>query len=240
LWDTADESNNRTVVVTSYNTFASQFGPAAQSAWSKRQNPEYQAPESYPPRDDNFPDSPYHRYRGIVGDEPQYVLRNETSYWTTIRWADAPQVWLFSGSPAPRGVQDFGSYLGLIEHQELAKLALEVDEESGYYPERTNPYELPDTHPASKYRFTQVCFRKWIIENDNLDDYEKGMAARKVLLLWVLRRDYGSACPIGSDRIIAKNFASLTHYSLDRVFSPTAQENFDRGFETWKSRMVIK
>lgn len=97
LWAKRNQKNLRTVVVISYHTFASQFGPHAQTSWKREQDKSYAPREKrQPDQDTSFPGS------------PQYGLRNVSTFYTSVLWADAPQVWLFSGSPAPRGLVGHG------------------------------------------------------------------------------------------------------------------------------------
>lgn len=77
--------------------------------------------------------------------------------------------------------------------------------------------------PAAMYRLTKHCFDKCIVDNEDLDEYTKGLMAQKVLKEFILRQDYMSACSIGSDRTIARNLPPLQHFSIERIFSPTAQ-----------------
>jgi hypothetical protein len=61
------------------------------------------------------------------------------------------------------------------------------DDFCGYKPTE-DPYLLDDNHPAVKYRYTSFAFKKWIVENKKLNEFEKGIRAQSVLRWCVLRR----------------------------------------------------
>lgn len=113
-----------------------------------------------------------------------------------------------------------------------------LDKESGYNT-KMNPYVLDEGHPAIKYRYTRYCFDKWVVNNEQLTDYEKGLGAQKLLKMIVLRRDYSSACPIGSDQTIGRNLPPLRHFSVERIFSPSAQELYNAFYKQWARRLVL-
>ncbi|KAJ4310639.1 hypothetical protein N0V94_008339 [Neodidymelliopsis sp. IMI 364377] len=240
VWDINNAKNLRTIIITSVNTANAQYGPTGFEAWKRSYDPHWKAPkEGFPTLDPKWPDNPQGRVRGIVLDEVQYGFRNDTAFAQTVRWFKAPIVWLFSGSPTPRGLQDWTSYLSLIELDDLAESAPYEDEECGYT-SSINPYELANDHPAAKYQFTSFAFDKWIVNNKDLSDVEKGIAAQKVLRHFVLRRDYASACPLGSDRTIARNLPPLKHYSIERIFKPTDQDLYNKFYKQWARRLILQ
>jgi SNF2 family DNA or RNA helicase len=154
---------------------------------------------------------------------------------------EADQVFLYSGSPAPRGLNDIASYLGLFEHTDVAKDALRphtVEGDIVWAPD-TDPYSLRDDDPRCKFRYTRHCFLMHIVNADKLSDYEKGMRAKKVMPHFILRRDYQSQCPFESGNSIAKNLPDLTHLSLERTFTPSAKALYDRAADDWRNRLVL-
>jgi hypothetical protein len=239
VWDRSNPINIRTVIVTTYNTASSQYGPTGQTKWFRLKDAKYQPPEEgHPPLDPNWPDNPKGRVRGIIADESQVGLRNESTWHETIRYFNAPLVYLFSGSPTPRGLKDWCAYLGVLQKEELAEKAAVGDEACNYSLE-LDPYEVDDQHPAAKYRFTVFAYKKWILNNTDLTEYQKGLKASKMLKHMVLRRDYASACPIGSEYTIARNLPPLQHFSVERLFSPTAQRLYDTFFKQWAGRLIL-
>ncbi|KAF2679961.1 hypothetical protein K458DRAFT_393229 [Lentithecium fluviatile CBS 122367] len=150
--------------------FSGQFGPSAQRIYIRKHHPELGLLGEDAPLSDLWPQSPKGRFRGIVADEPQYGLRNESTFHWSVLWADAPQVWLYSSSPAPRGLQDIYNYLKLFERTDLAETASGGDPDRGYMP-AMNPFTLVDSHPAAQYRYTSFCFKRWVLENNDLSAY---------------------------------------------------------------------
>ena len=74
-----------------------------------------------PQLDPKWPDNPSGRFHGLITDEAQFGLRNDSNFWWTVKWSNSPRLFLFSGSTAPRGLLDFTSYLDLLEHEEHAR-----------------------------------------------------------------------------------------------------------------------
>ncbi|KAF3029589.1 hypothetical protein E8E12_000340 [Didymella heteroderae] len=243
VWDKTNHRNLRTVVVSSYDTFCRQYGPAAQNAWCKKVDARFQSPPTgkQPDAITTCPFHPAGLVRAVIVDEPQLGCRNQSSYWTTVKWLEADQVFLYSGSPAPRGLNDIASYLGLFEHTDVAKDALRphtVEGDIVWAPD-TDPYSLRDDDPRCKFRYTRHCFLMHIVNADKLSDYEKGMRAKKVMPHFILRRDYQSQCPFESGNSIAKNLPDLTHLSLERTFTPSAKALYDRAADDWRNRLVL-
>jgi hypothetical protein len=103
VWDKNNLVNLRTVIVTSFNTANSQYGPTAFVSWKRLQNPKWSPPkEGFAQPEKEWHDNPRGRIRGIMLDESQYGFRNENSFAETVRWFNSPTVWMFSGSPRPR------------------------------------------------------------------------------------------------------------------------------------------
>jgi SNF2 family DNA or RNA helicase len=234
IWDTRDRTNIRTIIVTSFNTATSQYGPTAFNARKLSQDAHWQVP-----KEQAWVNNPKGRVRGMILDEAHYGFRNETSFTETVKWFKPPVLWMFSGSPAPRGLQDWISYLSLIENDELAGKGEFPDDSCGYKPDE-DPYLLDDSHPAVKYRYTAFAFRKWIVENKHISECEKVIKAQSVLKHFVLRRDYTAACPLGSDRTIARGLPPLHHYAVERLFSPTSQDLYNKFIKQWSRRLALK
>jgi hypothetical protein len=210
VWDKKNPVSIRTVIVTSFNTANSQYGPTAFTSWKRLQDPKWRPPkEGFSQPEKAWHDNPRGQIRGMIFDESQYGFRNENSLAETVRWFNPPTVWMFSGSPTPRGLHDWVAYLTLFEHEDLAKKAKFDDDTCGYKPAE-DPYLLDDNHPAVKYRFTSFAFKKWIVDNKKLNEFEKGIRAQSVLRWFVLRRDYSSMMPIGSDQTMAENCCRST------------------------------
>lgn len=245
LRNTANQRNLRTIVVTSYDTFASQFGPSRHEKW-RRQRDEAAGRKFVPYKKGaqiqmvpEYPHSPAGLARLFVLDEPHITLRNTNTHWQTIQWANADQVWMYTGSPIPRGLEDMASYMGLLSHAAVEAEAKVSQPQLQYNTHTTNPYLLPDDHLATKYRYTRYCFDKWIVQGSHESEYDRGVLAGSTMRMIVLRRDYGSGCPIGAAPTIAEYMPPLTHFCLDLVMSPTSHLLMMRAIDDWRSRMFI-
>lgn len=163
LWDTNIEGNLNTILVVSYNFLAAEFGPQAMRAWIQANPKKFCEMEDIPfegfnarvwlkdPRNP-LPKQPQldwywltGRFCYVFADEAQEGLRNFSSFWRTIDWLKPVQLFLMSGYPAPRGMQDFHAMLKLIARPEF--IALGTVARPGYVPGETDPYSLADNDP---------------------------------------------------------------------------------------------
>jgi hypothetical protein len=175
VWDPENASSIRKVYVMSYSLAAMHYGP--QALWAAiRKDPERFCRErginfatfdfhAYSSNAENLPD---HVWKGwirslsgkiayLFADECQDGCRNASSYWRTLRWMHAKSIILMSGYPAPRGMEDFGSYIRLLERPELTDEEDDLKEANAkllaaggtptFVPGVDNPYLLPDTDP---------------------------------------------------------------------------------------------
>ncbi|KAH6629789.1 hypothetical protein C7974DRAFT_454703 [Boeremia exigua] len=216
--------------------------------------------------DSNWALSPRHKFAGIVLDEPQFSLRNANRHRLTVEWADASEVWLFTGSPAPRGLRDYGSYLKLISRGDLEAEAqrlmtpktipgadkkivqFSVDVEGRTLDESVNVYELQEDDPRRKFAYTSAFYSFWIggaldEEDDRVNDpakhHKDAAFARGCLKDWIMRRDGKSRFPRETGDQILSNLKELNHYEIETLFSPSAQQQYEVGVEAWTGRFVI-
>lgn len=175
VWDTDHPDNIRKMYVISYNHLAKHYGPQAYwnavSLDTKRYCQEKGIPEgTFRLLDEqNRPDAlpnvhPSHWIEGLEGkfsivflDECQESLRNASNTWRAAKWLNPLFYVLMSGYPAPRGMEDYGSYLRLLEqdhvqqeHDELRAACKKLPvgaPEPAYIPGATNPYTLADDSP---------------------------------------------------------------------------------------------
>lgn len=176
IWNTNNPDAIRTVFVLSYNIAAKHYGPQAywnqvkldMSRYCKERHYNYSTfdfhkhmadPLSLPDRLETSATQWVRSFSGQFGllfaDECQDGLRNPSSYWRTVGWMNARSLVLMSGYPAPRGMEDFGSYIRLMERDELRqeedklRKQNEQDKKEGksvkFTPGISNPYILPPT-----------------------------------------------------------------------------------------------
>jgi hypothetical protein len=124
VWDKRNLVNMRTVIMTSFNTANSQYGPTAFTSRKRLQDSKWSPPEEgFPEPEKAWHDNPTGRIRGVILDESQYGFRNENSFAETVRWFNPPAIWMFSGSQTPYALYDRVSYLTLLENVSGAKKA---------------------------------------------------------------------------------------------------------------------
>jgi len=272
LAKTTDLRNISTVVVTTFNFLERNNGPKKFMRWKRWYDANnrragsdedmeidlhrtFHLPDDlseFYPSDDimkEFPDSFRGVFRRHILDEVQCSLRNASKHWSTIyinRSKENPcRISLFSGSPAPRGLRDFYSYLLLCHdpalEQEVHTRIKGTDAHGDWVYPHMNPYTLPDSHPFTKFRATPTCFRFFIIESkdENLTEVDKGLLAQKCLESWVLRRDYSCACPIGSENTIASNMPHVSRLVIEKSFKPSVRTYWNRITKPFASKMVI-
>jgi hypothetical protein len=182
-------------------------------------------------------------FEGVAVDEAQVSMRNRTSYWVMVHWLEPSMMYLFSGSPVPRGLKDLVQLCAQLVSPKLELLATKGDRGeggTGYRPSQ-NPYDFPDDDPRVKFQASVHCFKKFILNNLKIADDDKERIGQKFLRNYMLRRDYNAACPIGSSNTISRNMPPLRTFYLERPFMPKAQMVYDVSAAKWeKRRYTIK
>ncbi|XP_014550372.1 hypothetical protein COCVIDRAFT_31860 [Bipolaris victoriae FI3] len=269
VWDEENPANLRRVYVVSYNYLAKYYGPqaywrAVSRDWeaycddkdisfqgfdthAHQENPlnlpEFLEDES-PPRISSLAG----KFGFVFADECQDGLRNQSSYWRTVRWLSAKFLFLMSGYPAPRGMEDYGSYLALLERPSLRKeykqfcremVQLRAHERP-WDPDETNPYLLPPDSPYFKFTYLVDVWRKWITPTSNVSfdrRMRQGKMAQPVLETFVLGRNFDSALPAGSSNTIGQSMPPKHHYTVERCYTPEDYRIYTTQFARWKSRL---
>ncbi|KAF2795330.1 hypothetical protein K505DRAFT_360272 [Melanomma pulvis-pyrius CBS 109.77] len=220
-FDEKDANTSRTVAVVSYL-----WNMPKDGEWDQKTNPKW-------------PKLIAGRVRAIILDEAADGLWNRTTFWQSIAYLECPRKLLFTSSPAPRGLQDYASYLALIQTPGFNKEAQQDNPTMDYKAGATDPYDLPDDHPATKYRTAEYCFRRFIIEKD-MDEFSRGLKAQKCLSRFVIRQDTASACPHGSENTIARSLPPKRHFVVEKLLSPTGRRHYQRFSTPWAERLMRK
>jgi hypothetical protein len=179
VWDTTRGDNIRNVHVISYNLLAKHYGPQAYWDAVKADLSNYLEEKGiweagfdwhrHVSDGENLPENPdpkYVRdlsksYAYAFGDEAQECLRNPSSFWRVFSWINPIALVLMTGYPAPRGMEDFASYVRLLErtelraeHDRLRELVMDIKKGFAdpammpkYIPGKTDPFLLPDDDP---------------------------------------------------------------------------------------------
>lgn len=258
MFNDRDPDNLDVIYVVGYNNLAKDHGPQAYVDWAAKHVPGFKRPEKdrkgkvvgnplqipeRPPQ--KFLDrSGFAKKFGLViADEAQEGLRNPSSFYYTIKWLDSDRVFLMTGYPMPRGLQDMASYMSLIEKQELAEAARKTDLAIDYRPRVTNPYEVGDDDPRAYFQASSFCFQEFVVSRENLSDVEKGAKAQKALRHVFIRRDYESALPHNSEdrhHTIAGTLPPVFQYTLQGPLRPTARLLYDQGADRWARRKRLQ
>lgn len=199
---------------------------------------------------DNNPDALVGKglWRTAIFDEAHEGERNRSAYFFTSLWLKPQFSFLMSGFPLIRGVKDLPTYMRLIETDEFVRLAEEGDPTRGFTPD-TDPYQLEDSNPASVYQASSRCFKKWVVDNEELDPSAKGLLAQKALKRFFIRRDYRSSASIIDDTLrtakvkrhaIGDALPPLQQFRMDCPLSPSALEIYDKGMYLWRHRQRVK
>lgn len=261
MFDHTNRSNNRIVIVTSYNWWTQYFGPKKYLTWLREDSLQewkdfedirkLSATVKTRANPTPFPDvqslkrhwvgNMANKWASVTADECQVGLRNPSSFWYCVHYAgDQIPLWLFSGGPARRGNIDYYSYLRLLEAPGFNKEACKGDHSIDYFGLDTNPYTLPDEHPAAKFRASSAQFYKWIIDKaGDQDETSQGQLAQKALKLFIIRRTNDSAYPLGSEYTIARSLPPAQHSIIERAFTPTMLHMYRNGARPWIRRLIL-
>jgi len=241
-FDPNDPETGRTVAVASYLWYARRYGPKEYHRWLKEEGFSRKMPREgewdRTPRA-AWPNNMEGRFRAICCDEAADGLRNPSTFWFSVLYTQCSRKWLFTGSPAPRGLVDYASYLALLQTPEFNASAKKSHKDIGYIVGQTDPYELADDHPAAKFRAAEYCYRKFIVDNENLKGYQKGLKAQKCLSLFVIRRDVQSDCPFGSGNTIARSLPPKHHYYVEKILSPTGARYYEKFSAAFLDRLML-
>lgn len=241
LFDPKNPATSRTIAVASYLYLTKHHGPTSYYKFAIKHKLERSLPAERA-----FTLNPNPKWKGLLQDriyagffdEAAEGLRNRSSFWFSIYWLGLTRKFLYSGSPSPRGLKDYVAYLDLIQTPEFNRKASRDDPEIGYSASTTDPYLLPDDHPAAIFRSASYCYQRWILDAD-LDEFDRGIKARKCLSTWLIRRDMGSACPLFSENTIARSLPPKRHFILETVLSPTGYRWYHRFEKFWIPRLMI-
>ena len=83
------------------------------------------------------------------------------------------------------------------------------------YGAKQDPFEFGDDHPAARLRLNSTAFREFVLPKDPV---EQGLRLEKIWQHCLLRRNYRSAYPFKSDRIIGRSLPACEMYVSDLTF----------------------
>lgn len=170
-----NEDFARTLVLTSYTTFAERHGPKKQQRW--RTNvlkwSEDTAKLDLKILDPTWPQNLTGLFAKVVLDEAHNTKNTLTDVATTISWLKADFHLLMTATPIPNGVMDFAGYMPLIEPLNSDDLSSDKSLKKFGVDRRIHPYTLHRDHPASVLRLTKEAAREFIFR-PAVDKIEQG------------------------------------------------------------------
>jgi hypothetical protein len=160
----------------------------------------------------------------VVVDEAHILTNMDTSSHTTITWLKSRFIIMATATVLSNRIDDFTGHIKFIEptrdlwtDENMAKW--NIDRKT------TNPFALPDDHPASVLRITTRAVQKWITDkgsDQNKTGYYHGMIWKRIMI----RGTYASPNPADPSRKIGQLYIHIASHSnpMKPRFSSSLEE----------------
>lgn len=255
-----DPVSARTIFVMSYQYFSRHFGVENFNIHKMKMNPNWkpiskeqiqQGIQRAPVNPDkDWANNLHKKVRQLIGDEAQVAVRNRQSvYFISIQWLDVPSLFLLTGHPMPRGLDDLLAYISLLETKEHVQNVSRHSENPPFSPKDTNPYEMDDT-AYLPYCSSSEMYEKWVLGFKIDDDpahaeVVRGQRAHRMLKDILLRRTYSStynrdnspSAPKSST--IGGQLPPLIQHTIHAPFAPLAKKLYTQMTSQWAKRHII-
>jgi hypothetical protein len=198
------EKNSRVVVITSLQTLRARHGPSELKTYrmSKLGFTEEYADSLFRVNDSKWAYNLEGLFDHLVVDEAHTLKNMDTSSHTTTTWMKARFIILATATVISNRIDDFTGYIKFIEPTK----DLWTDENMAKWnidPKTTNPFLLPDDHPAAVLRTTTRAVQKWITD-EGLDQDKTGYYLAMIWKRIMIRRTYASPNPADPSRKIGQ------------------------------------
>lgn len=143
------ESAAKTIVFSSYNTFAERHGPGKQKKW--RINHGYshsQADMEWNVLSTKWEHSLAGRCENVICDEAQHLKDAHTGVSIAVQWLNAHFHILASATPIPNGISYWLGYMTFIEPSNAGQMWSQESLDRLGLDELSNPFLLPKDHPG--------------------------------------------------------------------------------------------
>lgn len=228
------------VIVTSYDTFRSRHGPPAYKKWqSQEKSRRRKEGDSFVPKP--WPGDLKGLFQYVILDEAHTLRNAESGLSTAIQWLKADFHLLLSATIFYNGILDFHGYMSLIIPEQsdaiwedtLALEALDVTK-------ATNPFSLPEDHPASFLRFTTHALKKYVF-TDKITIQVASVYLKGILKHLNVRRTLSSSVQIASDRLIIGSRIPPSQTRVIHVkFSRNEKAMYDRAVIPHYKNLIMK
>ena len=193
----------RSIIITSYATFAERHGPKALRKyrtntlnWSKTK-----ADKMETINDADWKGNLEGQFGTVICDEAHGIKSLAANGSTAVSWLKANFHVLITGSPIPNGIHDFLGYMPLLEPHDAEELWSPNRLLDMGFEEDENPFELPDDHPATRLQMTTKAVKEWCMR-PSIEPVTRGAWLRKIWKKILIRRTFHSCIPFeNGDRL---------------------------------------
>lgn len=210
------EQNARTIVVSSYHTFADRNGPKAQKIWRRKHSrmPEWDAEARKLELDNRWPKGIAGCFGLLVADECHFLKSTDSNLSAAARWA-APDKFLGASATLLNNAgDDCKGYMPLIESYDAeswwsqeALTAMKVDE-------NVNPYTLADNHPATKLRLTAKAAKEFLFRS-SVSGIDQGLGLSMIFKEAMIRRTNESRIPFRTGAKVGDSMPGLKAVTIN-------------------------
>ncbi|OCK72646.1 hypothetical protein K432DRAFT_115157, partial [Lepidopterella palustris CBS 459.81] len=219
------EETARTIIVTTLATWNRRHGPSALYKFRTQQYGKEFAEANRTVEDPDWPCDLRGCFETTVLDEAHMIRNVDTFLNLAILWLRSSWIILMTATPLVNGPNDILGYLQLIQSTEDNQMiAANKGCQDPRMAKDTNPFTLPDSDPASRFRLTVFAFSKFILERKKISPTERGLYMGKLFEKFLIRRNYRSACPFGSANTIGRELPPLRNIVLNLVWDAHAME----------------
>jgi SNF2 family DNA or RNA helicase len=231
------EENANIIVLTSYQTFSVRHGPAALFTWRRKSGMSASGAKALA----DIPDPKWELsldgcFRMVVLDEAHLAKNEEAHINVATGWLEASFYVLATATPLHNSIFDFSGFLKLIQQPENARLITTGSFELRYR-RGSDPFKLEPHHAAAKLALTTTAFKEFVLPKDKV---AQGLALERIWSKCLIRRNYESACPAGSENRIGRTLPACNMIVLDLNFTDEAQKLYDTYSEAPLKKLVMK
>ena len=210
------DDNARTVVVTTYHTWAIRHGPQRQAEYL-RSECKMTTEEVMELKDVLDPDFPYGMtgvFERIIMDEAQVIRNKDTNAHRALQWLCARFHVCVTATPTFNSSNDF---LGILRFLKLYDEKVQEISNTYLIKDNLNPFDIEDNHPAAFLRVTEPAFLRYIADK-KVDNATRGLRIRAIWERCMLRRTYASRIPFRDGTEIANDMPASISYSIETNF----------------------
>ena len=214
------EQRARTLIISSYTTFAARHGPAANTkyrtnklAMSKRQCDD----ERFNP-DPRWDANLEGCFKVVINDECHLIKSFAADVSVTVEWLRASRHIMVSASLIPNGIADWYGYMSLVQAFDAEDWWSDASLSEMHFQSDQDPYLLADDHPAAKLQLTKRAVKDFILTH-RVNPAEQGARLARIWKKLVIRRTPQSQIPFRNGDKIADSLPRVKAAVISCTFT---------------------